>query len=172
MSTEVIVREAKSSDSLPLIKFLDKVGAESHFLTMDDAGILMGEEEMSEYLIQISEKDNNAYFLALVNGEIAGVLAVTADFHYRIRHIGDIFIAVANAFQGYGIASILFGDMIDWVVELGVIKRLELTVQKRNEKARHLYEKFEFECESVRKNGARDEHGNLIDVCEYVRFFE
>ena len=63
-------------------------------------------------------------------------------------------------------------DMLEFIQEIGVIKRLELQVQKRNERAIHLYQKNSFEIESIRKFGARDELGNLIDVLEMVRFFD
>ncbi|GFH40285.1 GNAT family N-acetyltransferase [Lactococcus insecticola] len=170
--TEIIVREATATDAQKLIDFLDAVGKESHFLTLDEAGILMSEADMATYLTQIAEKDNNAYFLAILDDEIAGVISLTADFHYRIRHIGDLFIAVREQFQGYGIGKILMADMLDFVAEVGVIKRLELQVQKRNERAVHIYQKNGFEIETVRKYGARDETGQLIDVLEMVIFFD
>jgi ribosomal protein S18 acetylase RimI-like enzyme len=40
-----------------------------------------------------------------------------------------------------GIGHILISDMLDFIQEVGVIKRLELQVQKRNERAIHLYQK-------------------------------
>jgi RimJ/RimL family protein N-acetyltransferase len=147
------------------------VGAESHFLTLDEAGILLSEGEMAHYLEQIAEKDNNAYFLALINNEIAGVLSITADFHSRVRHIGELFIAVRQNYQQLGIGSLLFDDMLDWVQTLATLKRLELTCQKRNTAAVHLYQKFGFEIEAVKKYGARDENGDLIDTLQMVRFF-
>ncbi len=63
-------------------------------------------------------------------------------------------------------------DMLEFIQEIGVIKRLELQVQKRNERAIHLYQKHGFEIESTRKFGARDESGTLIDVLEMVIFFD
>ena len=59
--TEIIVREAEPQDAQKLINFLNQVGKESHFLTLDEVVILMKEEHMSVYLAQIAEKDNNAY---------------------------------------------------------------------------------------------------------------
>lgn len=170
--TEIIVREATPQDAQNLINFLNQVGQESHFLTLDEAGILLTTVQMSDYLAQVAEKDNNAYLLALADDQIAGVISLTADFHERIRHIGDLFIAVSQDFQGYGIGQILMADLIDFIQEVGVIKRLELQVQKRNERATHLYQKHGFDIESTRKFGARDEFGNLIDVLEMVRFFD
>ena len=79
MTTELIVREASGLDSPKVIDFLNKVGAESNFLTIDEVGILMSEAGMTEFLNQQAEKDNNAYFIAFVGEEIAGVLHLTAD---------------------------------------------------------------------------------------------
>ena len=118
--TEIIVREAEPKDAQNLINFLNQVGKESHFLTLDEVGILMTATQMSEYLAQIAEKDNNAYLLALIDGKIAGVISLTADFHERIRHIGDLFIAVSQNFQGYGIGHILISDMLDFIQEVGI----------------------------------------------------
>ncbi|MDP1205730.1 GNAT family N-acetyltransferase, partial [Klebsiella pneumoniae] len=90
------------------------------------------------FLNQQAEKDNNAYFLAFVGDEIAGILHLTADYHYRVRHIAELFIAVSEDYQCYSIGTILLEDALEWVEEVGTIKRLELTVQARNKKARHL----------------------------------
>jgi ribosomal protein S18 acetylase RimI-like enzyme len=169
---ELIVREAVPQDAAALLEFLNIVGGETHFLTLDEAGTVESVEDMAAKIGQVAESDNNAYFLAEVAGQIAGLLSIDGDFHYRIRHIGELFVAVKKDFQGYGIATILFEDAIDWIEELGVIKRLELTVQARNERAISLYEKMGFQLESTRRWGARDEDGNLIDVLEMVRFFE
>ena len=79
MTTELIVREANGADSSRVIEFLNKVGTESNFLTIDEVGILISEAEMTDFLNQQAEKDNNAYFLAFVGDEIAGILHLTAD---------------------------------------------------------------------------------------------
>lgn len=170
--TEIIIREAQAQDAEQLITFLNGVGKESHFLTLDEAGILMTTEQMATYLSQIYEKDNNTYLLAFIEDKLAGVISLTADFHERVRHIGELFIAVGKDYQGYGIGQLLMTDLLDYIVEVGIIQRLELQVQKRNTKAVHVYKKYGFEVESIRKYGARDEHGQLIDVLEMVQFFD
>ena len=167
-----MIRQAEAKDAQNLIEFLDIVGAESHFLTMDEKGCLMNEAEMSSNLTAIANAENNVYFLAFLDGQIAGVFSISADFHYRIHHIGDIFIAVRTSAQGHGIGSKLFVKALNWLENESTIKRLELTVQKRNTVAQSLYKKFGFELESIRQKGARDENGKLIDVCEMVKFYD
>lgn len=45
-----------------------------------------------------------------------------------------------------------------------MIKRLELTVQARNERAIKLYQDFEFEIEGVKKRALRLDDGRYIDL--------
>ena len=45
-----------------------------------------------------------------------------------------------------------------------MIRRLELTVQARNERAVHLYQAFGFEIDGVQKRGAYLTEGEFLDV--------
>ena len=67
---ELVIREAEPQDAKSLIDFLNQVGKESDYMTLDDA--------------------------------IAGLVSITADFHERIRHIGQVFIVVKRAFWNQG----------------------------------------------------------------------
>lgn len=49
--SKIEVGIARPLDSRALITFLNQVGKESHFLTMDEAGILMTESEMAHFLV-------------------------------------------------------------------------------------------------------------------------
>ena len=55
--------------------------------------------------------------------------------------------------------------MIDWADHTPEIRRLELTVQARNERAVHLYQKFGFDIEGTKKRGARTKNGEFLDRC-------
>ena len=91
-------------------------------------------------------------------------MSITADFHERIRHIGQVFIVVKRAFWNQGIGKFLLEEAIDWAENSGVIRRLELTVQVRNERAVHLYQAFGFEIEGIQKRGAYLAEGKFLDV--------
>ena len=58
----------------------------------------------------------------------------------------------------------LMETMIDWADHTPTIRRLELTVQARNERAVHLYQKFGFDIEGTKKRGARTKNGEFLDV--------
>ena len=129
---ELVIREAEPQDAKSLIDFLNQVGKESDYMTLDDA--------------------------------IAGLVSITADFHERIRHIGQVFIVVKRAFWNQGLGKFLLEEAIDWAENSGVIRRLELTVQVRNERAVHLYQAFGFEIEGIQKRGAYLAEGKFLDV--------
>ncbi|MDR1567542.1 MAG: GNAT family N-acetyltransferase [Streptococcaceae bacterium] len=161
---ELIIREAIPIDAAELLAVFKQIGGESEFLTMDEAGVAMTTEEMAENLANIYESKNNALLIAIVDGAIVGSISVYSDHHYRIRHIGEFAVSLLTSYQGYGIGSALMEEMIEWAKESGVIRRLELTVQKRNTGAIRLYQKYGFEIEAEQKRGARLKSGEFISV--------
>ncbi|MGT2926796.1 GNAT family N-acetyltransferase [Streptococcus cuniculipharyngis] len=161
---EVIFAEAQPSDASALLALLNHIGYESDFMTLDEAGILMTLEQMTDFIRQRQESINQVCLLAKVADEVIGVLNVTSDFHERIKHIGDIFIGIRKDYWNQGIGQILMEEAIIWAEKSGVIRRLELTVQKRNQRAVHVYEKFGFVIEGVRPRGAKARDGQFLDV--------
>ena len=140
MEYELCIREAEAQDAAALVAFLDLVGQETDFTSLDENGILMTESE------------------------IAGVLNITPAQRIRIRHIGDIFLVIQRKFWNHGVGSILLEEGIEWAKTSGVLRRLQLSVQKRNEAAIHLYSKFGFVTEGLQERGAYLEEGIFLDV--------
>lgn len=161
---ELALREAEQTDAETLIAFLNQVGAESDYMTLDEAGILMDEGQMASFIQHQTESENQLYLLALLNDEIAGLVSITADFHERIRHIGQVFIVVKKAFWNQGLGRILLEEALDWAENNSILRRLELTVQVRNERAVHLYKELGFEIEGLQKRGAYLTEGIFLDV--------
>ena len=161
---ELALREAEKADAADLIRFLNQVGSESDYMTLDEAGILMDEEQMAQFIQRQAESANQLYLLALLDNEIAGIVSITADFHERIRHIGQVFIVVKKAFWNQGLGRILLEEAVDWAENGSSLRRLELTVQVRNERAVNLYKELGFEIEGLQKRGAYLREGIFLDV--------
>ncbi|KXT84831.1 Acetyltransferase [Streptococcus sp. DD11] len=161
---DLSLREAERADAADLIAFLNQVGSESDYMTLDEAGILMNEAEMSSFIERQADSANQLYLLALLNDDIAGLVSITADFHERIRHIGQVFVVVKKAFWNQGLGRILLDEAVAWAQESGILRRLELTVQARNERAVHLYKDLGFEIEGLLKRGAYLKEGKFLDV--------
>ena len=164
MEYDLLIREAEISDASEVIALLDQIGQESNFTSLDENGISMAESEMQIFIDKQAQSENQITLLAFLNDELAGIINVTADQRPRVRHIGDIFLGIKKTFWGSGLGSILMEEAIEWAKTSGVIRRLQLTVQKRNLVAIHLYEKMGFITEGLQERGACIERGEFLDV--------
>jgi len=164
MEYDLLIREAEISDASEVIALLDQIGQESSFTSLDENGLSISESEMQIFIDKQAQSENQITLLAFLNDELAGIINITADQRPRVRHIGDIFLGIKKAFWGSGLGSILMEEAIEWAKTSGVIRRLQLTVQKRNLAAIHLYEKMGFITEGLQERGACIERGEFLDV--------
>ena len=164
MEYDLLIREAEVHDASSVIALLDQIGHESSFTSLDENGIAMSESEMELFIDQQAQSENQITLLAFLNDELVGVVNITADQRPRVRHIGDVFLGIKKAYWGNGLGSILMEEAIEWAQSSGSIRRLQLTVQKRNTAAVHLYEKMGFIIEGLQERGAYIEGGEFLDV--------
>ena len=164
MEYDLLIREAEVEDATELIALLDQIGHESNFTSLDENGIAMSESEMQRFINKQAQSDNQITLLAYLNEELVGVINITADQRPRVRHIGDIFLGIKKVYWGNGLGSILMEEAIEWAQSSGSIRRLQLTVQKRNLAAVHLYKKLGFIIEGQQERGACIEGGEFLDV--------
>lgn len=151
MEYELLIREAEPKDAAELVTFLNRVSLETDFTSLDGDGILL-------------TSDNQITLLAFLNGKIAGIVNITADQRKRVRHIGDLFIVIGKRYWNNGLGSLLLEEAIEWAQASGILRRLQLTVQTRNQAAVHLYQKHGFVIEGSQERGAYIEEGKFIDV--------
>lgn len=161
---ELLIEEAQAEDAASLAQLLSEVPKESDFLAQDEASPSLTASDLDNYIRRHAELVNNLCLVAKLGSQVIGVLNVTADQGTKTSHIGDIFIAVSKAYWGHGIGHFLMEAMLDWADHTPEISRLELTVQARNERAVHLYQKCGFEIEGTKKRGAKMENGEFLDV--------
>ncbi|MCO4594766.1 acetyltransferase, GNAT family [Streptococcus infantarius subsp. infantarius] len=158
---EVIVEEAQVSDAKALVDLLSQVSQETDFVVAEK---ILSQEDMEIFLERHLESVNEICLVVRVGKELAGVLNVSSTSSPQTNHIGDIFIAVQEKYWGYGLGSLLMEVALDWACHTPVIRRLELTVQDRNSRAVHLYEKFGFKIEATKERGAKTKDGEFLDV--------
>ena len=107
--------------------------------------------------------------IALEDGEIVGYLRAERGQINRISHTAYVVTGVLKAARGKGIGTTLFQHLDRWARENGIL-RLELTVECRNEAARHLYEKSGFEVEGRRRK-SMSVGGDLVGEYYMAKFF-
>ena len=164
MEYELLIREAEPKDAAELVAFLNRVSVETDFTSLDRDGILLTSEEMAIFLNKQASWDNQITLLAFLNDKIAGIVNITADQRKRVRHIGDLFIVIGKKYWNNGLGSLLLEEVVEWAQASGILRRLQLTVQTRNQAAVHLYQKHGFVIEGRQERGAYIEEGDFIDV--------
>ena len=164
MEYELLIREAEAEDAAELVTFLNCVSLETDFTSLDGDGILLTSEEMAIFLNKQASWDNQITLLAFLNDKIAGIVNITADQRKRVRHIGDLFIVIGKKYWNNGLGSFLLEEVVEWAQASGILRRLQLTVQTRNQAAVHLYQKHGFVIEGRQERGAYIEEGEFIDV--------
>ena len=154
MEYELLIREAEAEDTAELVTFLNRVSLETDFTSLDGEGILLTDTEMELFLDKQAHSENQITLLALLNDKIAGLVNITADQRKRVRHIGDLFIVIGKKYWNNGLGSLLLEEAIEWAQASGILCRLQLTVQTRNQAAVHLYQKHGFVIEGRQERGA------------------
>ena len=143
---DLLLREAEASDAELLTDFLSQIGQESDYTTLDEEGVMMSVQQMAEFLDLQASLENRISILAFLDENLAGLINITADRHAQ------------------GLGRILMEEAIDWASQSGVIRKLALSVQVRNERAVHLYQSLGFEIEGLQKRGAYLDEGKFLDV--------
>ena len=154
MEYELLIREAGAEDAAELVTFLNRVSLETDFTSLDGEGILLTDTEMELFLDKQAHSENQITLLALLNDKIAGIVNITADQRKRVRHIGDLFIVIGKKYWNNGLGSFLLEEVVEWAQASGILRRLQLTVQTRNQAAVHLYQKHGFIIEGRQERGA------------------
>ena len=171
-SKEILFEEAQAADAEALIDFMNQVAGETDYLVMDDQGFQPSLEATRKILATSQEAEDQLCLLARLDDTIIGLINVRTQSPYRISHTGDIFMALRKDYWGYGIGRILLEEVITWAQEMGHLKRLELTVQVRNERAVRLYQSCGFDIEGIKKRGARTDEGEWLDLYYMGRLIE
>ncbi len=166
MSEEIgiILREAVPDDAKDILSMMEQVNSETESLALNEAELLLPPETLSEELSYMYESNNNLLLLAINEGTIVGTASVKADSQFRLSHVGEVGISILQEYWGMGLGTLMLEEIINWAKEMGVLFRLELDVQVRNERAVRLYQKMGFQIEAVMPRRARTDLGEFLDV--------
>jgi putative acetyltransferase len=85
---------------------------------------------------------------------IIGTAGLTINANHRTRHSGSIGIMIHKDYQNKGVGTALMQAIIDIADNWLMLVRVELTAFEDNERAIHLYEKFGFEKEGLKRLAA------------------
>jgi putative acetyltransferase len=103
-----------------------------------------------------SMDDNHHQFVAVSKFQsseeiIIGAAGLVVNANHRTRHSGSIGIMIHKDYQNKGVGTALMAALIDVADNWLMLVRIELSVFEDNERAIHLYEKFGFEKEGIKR---------------------
>ena len=107
----------------------------------------------------VNMDSNHHQFVAVTknkNGEeeIIGSAGLMVNANHRLRHSGGIGIMIHKDYQNMGVGSALMEALLDIADNWLMLIRVELTVFEDNKRAIHVYEKFGFEKEGLKRLAA------------------
>lgn len=157
------VREAVKSDAQTILSYVNQIAGESDFLTFGEGEFNKTLLEEEKILESYQKTPNQIFILGEIEGEIAGILNVSAGARPRIQHIGTFGISVQKKFWGKGIGFCLMERMLTWAKENPIIRKIDLEVLTNNPRGIALYEKLGFEYEGRLKRHSF-QGGKFIDT--------
>jgi RimJ/RimL family protein N-acetyltransferase len=151
----VLIREAGAGDAAALLEYVERVSAESDYLTFAPGEFELTVEQEEIFLEESQLSDNKLYIIALLDDDLVGALSFAAGSRSRVRHSGELAMSVRNEQWGKGVGSALIDVLIDWARNSGVITKLNLRVRIDNLAAVHLYQKKGFTEEGLIRKAIR-----------------
>ncbi|WP_165213214.1 GNAT family N-acetyltransferase [Streptococcus tangpeifui] len=158
---EVLFEEAQSGDAAQLVDFLAQVTAETDLISQTAPALT--EAEMINFLLKQAENQKAICLLAKLDSQVIGTLNVVA-YQKNDSWLGDLFLVVGQAYRGYGIGQTLLEMALDWAETMQTLDSLVLTVQVRNKRALHIYQKFGFNIDSLQPSALVGKENNTLDV--------
>lgn len=161
--SEVTIREAQPSDAGALLAFVRQTLAEPGLdiaVRPDEFDLSVEEEE--RILADCVASENSIMLLAEVGSSIVGQLGLRGSRRRALRHAAELGMMVSREWRDQGVGTALMERAITWAKASGVLKRIELKVYTRNQRAIHLYQKFGFQVEGRRQRAVWQD-GEWVD---------
>lgn len=146
MDTEY--RMIRASDAPALLDFLRAVAGDTDNLAMSVADVDRMDESSEKLFIAEIRRSQSIYAISITDGEISGTCEISIPQRLRMRHRGELAIAVRKQYWGTGIAQHLYDYAISEAKERGITK-VSLSVRADNERAKAFYRRNGFVSEGM-----------------------
>lgn len=110
--------------------------------------------------------------LLKVGDTLAGLLNIAGKAYRETSYVGDCFMLVLKPYRNHGLGQLLMETALDWARETKQLCALELEVQARNTCAYHIYEKYGFKIEGVKRKDVKSRNGDYQDVYLMRKYLE
>lgn len=157
----------RDQDINGVIEYLKISAAETEF-------IIRYPEECDKYTYEaekaifdrMNASDDEAMFICLVDGKVAGNCGIHFSNQLKTRHRAGVAIALCKEFWNLGIGTRMFEEMEKLALTKPYVQILELDFVEGNTRARALYEKMGYKITGRRPEAICLKDGKLLD--EYM----
>ena len=144
---ELIVREGAPTDATACLAFIEKVSAQSTFLTFGPGEFGLSVEEEEKVITDKNARDNELFLLGTLDNKIVSQLTVNSSQRPRLRHAAEFGISVDASVWGLGVGTVMLQYLMNWANASPIVRKVNLQVLPQNERGIKLYEKFGFKIE-------------------------
>lgn len=137
------IREIQVEDAAEMVEYLKTIMGESDFLNSYPEEITMSAEEEAKMIRGFNQSDNTLMLVVEMDGRLIANGTITRFRKMKMRHRGNVAVAVLKEFWNLGIGKKLLQSLEDHAKELG-LSQLELDYFSGNERGKALYEKIGF----------------------------
>lgn len=106
---------------------------------------------IQDRISEVAIMENSIFLVAEAERQIVGTLTCGGGTLKADAHMTSLGIYVAKDWRDQGIGGALMARCVEWANASRVVERVELEVYAHNARAIHLYEKFGFEREGVKR---------------------
>lgn len=145
----VTIRGVVPEDAAKVLEYVDRVSGETDYLAQGRGELGWTLEKERKFIEEYLSSDNKLLILGEIDDEVAGALGFTGGERKRMRHGGELGIAVVKKYWGLGLGTALMEYLIAWAKSSGIVRKITLRSRIDNERALRLYERFGFVREGV-----------------------
>ncbi len=155
-------RSPRKEDAAALLDYLRKTAEETDFVLRYPDEVTMTLEQEEAFIERINQSANSYMIICLVDGKHAGNCSMQFHDKRKVRHRGEVAIALVKEFWGMGIGTFMFEEMLQLAREYGA-SQLELGMVDGNERGLALYRKMGFREYGRLPNAFHQKDGTMRD---------
>ena len=155
-------RSPRKEDAAALLDYLRKTAEETDFVLRYPDEVTMTLEQEEAFIERINQSANSYMIICLVDGKHAGNCSLQFHDKRKVRHRGEVAIALVKEFWGMGIGTFMFEEMLQLAREYGA-SQLELGMVDGNERGLALYRKMGFREYGRLPNAFHQKDGTMRD---------
>ena len=157
-----ILKSPCVEDAEKLLNYIKKSCGETDFLLRYPEEWNITVEQEVEWVNRLRSSSNTLGIACYVDGEVAGNCEISFRSGIKTSHRATVAIAILKDYWNLGIGSAMFEELIAAAQKRGT-EIMELAFIEGNDRARHLYEKFDFRVISQKPNAFKLKDGTYRD---------